>query len=143
MAEDWYVSPDCDAATYSTTEYQGEIPAGDCCVAQTTFLGTTSIAYYEPEVCDSVDSAYTMSIVAGFIQAVAGIAGTVGLIMFISKLLWIPFSWSVVGIVMDVIAWIMIGMSYSLDAVINIVIGASVAFLFWKNQKIMKETLGR
>eukprot|EP01083_Nonionella_stella_P053249 140920_1 len=112
---------------------------GPCCIDP---FGTDPDAAI-PGECKPISDAYTVALVQSILSCVCGVAGGIGLIMFVSWLLLIPLAYSIIAVILDIIVLILLGFSQAVGAefVIGVIVAILIAFLFYSNWKIMRDAL--
>mmetsp|Transcript_64700 Transcript_64700/g.102935 ORF Transcript_64700/g.102935 Transcript_64700/m.102935 type:complete len:200 (+) Transcript_64700:27-626(+) len=119
---------------------------GECC--EVNIGGATG---YIDASCDPFKTIYTISMIQNILACIAGICGTVGLAMFISKLLLVPVGYCVVPIIVAIAQFAVVGgylaefggASFVFQVVVGAGIAFLIAFLFWSNYKLIKDILGK
>eukprot|EP01083_Nonionella_stella_P092082 257640_1 len=130
---EWTTIDPCIAADYNT---------GPCCVGTTDILGSASIIYV-PGTCDAINTAYTISLVQNILSCLSGIAGVIGLIIFFSWLILVPFGWSILSIILNVVLLILIGFGSFLAGYGGAVVAVFIAILFFMNWRIMRDAASK
>jgi len=107
--------------------------------------GNGYYVYYEADMCDKLKTACTIDLVNGILRCVAGIAGVLGLVKFISWLLLVPMGYSAVAVIISIVGVILVfggEATFYAAPIFGIAMAVALGLLFWNNYKLIKDILG-
>eukprot|EP01084_Bolivina_argentea_P157027 273641_1 len=144
ISDGWMTSDPCSFDNYNN--------GGPCCIGYTDhdihfqnsiskYITNDEMEVAFPGSCEKINTAYTIAMVQNILCCLSGVAGTVGLMMFISWLLLIPLAYSILSVILNIIVLIILGFGVFIAGYAGCVVAVFIAILFYMNWKIMRDTV--